>query len=731
MFAFQTSEHRQDEALNAKSKQDSDDETYEVSIETQSDDYINVLLQSLAKITGNEVVDSSSSKLINQINTAKSFPSKVAPKKEKITVDYLKKILSEAKMDTCNKKLSKKLLGKNPEIKQQLSFEKNSVRYTVTQKANDEIVLKKKRKSTPCVRRKHQRILTVEEITPMMLDAVADKPKDKGYAPGTGTSCHQCRQKTTDTKTICRSGRCIGLRGYVCGPCLRARYGEDAREALLNPTWACPICRGICNCSFCRKAKELAEKNYTADENSQESSEKSSETIKRLSENETAKTISTKMIAQSSSMLAGGNIQISEEIESETNAENRLIQPLEFVEVSDNREDEAIDIKQEPLDGDMLTLEQMDVDATVLKPNSEEKEESLQSRPLPIVSSEQHNADQVVDSPQVNKSSSLQSTPSVKTDNSVDSQTKNSESMHATETVEQKLPHESDPKQTSTSSDLRHKLFPHLANLSSGKPKSNPLPTSVNINYSKPVSSMSPIRPVHISKFAQPNLSTTVIPIASANKWGQFTTSSVSTPIMLNSQVLKATTAMVTVPQFQIRAPLTTVRSLQPRPISSAATLQTTQIASAATLKAPQIASVQLINNPNVVQLRQTVPADALQFTPNIQLQSNTNVQLQPNVQLQSNISQLAQISTAQAIRPRLQLQPGQVLQVGSNSVLQMLQVQPAGNANLNVVQTGQVSVNNNPQGSTVQYAIPHSTINVASVDNLNCEYVINTSLNE
>merc|ERR1712038_1317547 len=63
------------------------------------------------------------------------------------------------------------------------------------------------------------------------------------------------RQKTTDTKTICRSGKCVGVRGQLCGRCLEIRYGEDVRQALLNPTWACPPCRGFCNCSICRNRK--------------------------------------------------------------------------------------------------------------------------------------------------------------------------------------------------------------------------------------------------------------------------------------------------------------------------------------------------------------------------------------------------------------------------------------------------------------------------------------------
>ena len=30
------------------------------------------------------------------------------------------------------------------------------------------------------------------------------------------------------------------------------RYGEDACEALMDPEWKCPPCRGFCNCSICR-----------------------------------------------------------------------------------------------------------------------------------------------------------------------------------------------------------------------------------------------------------------------------------------------------------------------------------------------------------------------------------------------------------------------------------------------------------------------------------------------
>uniref|UniRef100_A0A8C5MDG5 Zinc-finger domain-containing protein n=1 Tax=Leptobrachium leishanense TaxID=445787 RepID=A0A8C5MDG5_9ANUR len=68
-----------------------------------------------------------------------------------------------------------------------------------------------------------------------------------------GFTCHQCRQKTIDTKSNCRNVECQGIRGQFCGPCLRNRYGEDVRKVLLDPDWQCPPCRGICNCSFCRQ----------------------------------------------------------------------------------------------------------------------------------------------------------------------------------------------------------------------------------------------------------------------------------------------------------------------------------------------------------------------------------------------------------------------------------------------------------------------------------------------
>nr|XP_033802663.1 cell division cycle-associated protein 7 isoform X2 [Geotrypetes seraphini] len=93
----------------------------------------------------------------------------------------------------------------------------------------------------------------VGEVTEEELDKICASSSDKVYNRATGSTCHQCRQKTIDTKTNCRNPDCVGVRGQFCGPCLRNRYGEDVRTALLDPGWICPPCRGICNCSFCRQ----------------------------------------------------------------------------------------------------------------------------------------------------------------------------------------------------------------------------------------------------------------------------------------------------------------------------------------------------------------------------------------------------------------------------------------------------------------------------------------------
>ncbi|XP_006063096.3 cell division cycle-associated protein 7 isoform X7 [Bubalus kerabau] len=93
----------------------------------------------------------------------------------------------------------------------------------------------------------------VDEITEEELENICNNSREKIYNRSLGSTCHQCRQKTIDTKTNCRNPECWGVRGQFCGPCLRNRYGEEVRDALLDPNWHCPPCRGICNCSFCRQ----------------------------------------------------------------------------------------------------------------------------------------------------------------------------------------------------------------------------------------------------------------------------------------------------------------------------------------------------------------------------------------------------------------------------------------------------------------------------------------------
>ncbi|XP_039250720.2 cell division cycle-associated protein 7-like [Styela clava] len=95
-------------------------------------------------------------------------------------------------------------------------------------------------------------IIPVEDVTDAMLDNIAQYSVGKDYNAINGTSCHQCRQKTMDTKSCCRNKECVGVRGQFCGPCLKNRYGESVQEALLDPDWSCPVCRGFCNCSICR-----------------------------------------------------------------------------------------------------------------------------------------------------------------------------------------------------------------------------------------------------------------------------------------------------------------------------------------------------------------------------------------------------------------------------------------------------------------------------------------------
>lgn len=80
-----------------------------------------------------------------------------------------------------------------------------------------------------------------------------DEDGQRIYDADNGKSCHQCRQKTLGQHTECSN--CKGVQGQFCGDCLYMRYGENVTEANENANWICPVCRGICNCSRCRRAK--------------------------------------------------------------------------------------------------------------------------------------------------------------------------------------------------------------------------------------------------------------------------------------------------------------------------------------------------------------------------------------------------------------------------------------------------------------------------------------------
>ncbi|CAM0145594.1 unnamed protein product [Urochloa decumbens] len=111
---------------------------------------------------------------------------------------------------------------------------------------------------------------SVEVLEPQPLEVIAPdvKAKKRNPAPGVrvvgrriydpenGKTCHQCRQKTTDFAAACKQVKKKGPCPIkYCRKCLLNRYGENAEEAAEKEDWICPKCRGICNCSFCRKKK--------------------------------------------------------------------------------------------------------------------------------------------------------------------------------------------------------------------------------------------------------------------------------------------------------------------------------------------------------------------------------------------------------------------------------------------------------------------------------------------
>ncbi|KAL0897810.1 hypothetical protein Bca101_081771 [Brassica carinata] len=99
----------------------------------------------------------------------------------------------------------------------------------------------------------HEKLLgNTERSWTCFVDGYAKDGK-RIYDPFKGKTCHQCRQKTLGHRTRC--SECDMVQGQFCGDCLFMRYGEHVLEALENPDWVCPVCRGICNCSLCRNHK--------------------------------------------------------------------------------------------------------------------------------------------------------------------------------------------------------------------------------------------------------------------------------------------------------------------------------------------------------------------------------------------------------------------------------------------------------------------------------------------
>ncbi|CAA0833978.1 Zinc-finger domain of monoamine-oxidase A repressor R1 [Striga hermonthica] len=99
----------------------------------------------------------------------------------------------------------------------------------------------------------HKKLLgDSENVWELYVDGY-DEDGQRIYDPVNGKSCHQCRQKTLGFHTTC--SKCEAVSGQFCGDCLYMRYGENVKEVNQNSEWVCPTCRGICNCSRCRREK--------------------------------------------------------------------------------------------------------------------------------------------------------------------------------------------------------------------------------------------------------------------------------------------------------------------------------------------------------------------------------------------------------------------------------------------------------------------------------------------
>ncbi|GAA5857687.1 hypothetical protein JCM1840_000866 [Sporobolomyces johnsonii] len=100
--------------------------------------------------------------------------------------------------------------------------------------------LKKKKKHNSNVFYCHQDHQPHDSTNVTILRCTADKPVGKPKA-GSAQTLKKC--------TIA-----------MCARCLKNRYGEDATAILSGgqaASWTCPSCRGLCNCSACRKKNGL------------------------------------------------------------------------------------------------------------------------------------------------------------------------------------------------------------------------------------------------------------------------------------------------------------------------------------------------------------------------------------------------------------------------------------------------------------------------------------------
>ncbi|XP_019184226.1 PREDICTED: cell division cycle-associated 7-like protein [Ipomoea nil] len=104
--------------------------------------------------------------------------------------------------------------------------------------------------------KEHERVLGDSKESWSLYEDGYDEDGQRIYDPDFGKSCHQCRQKTLGLHTEC--SKCKSFQGQFCGDCLYMRYGENVIEVNENPSWICPGCRDICNCSRCRRVKGWA-----------------------------------------------------------------------------------------------------------------------------------------------------------------------------------------------------------------------------------------------------------------------------------------------------------------------------------------------------------------------------------------------------------------------------------------------------------------------------------------